>query len=193
MSSRPLHVPLSNDLVELRPLVEGDFEALFQAASDPRIWEQHPQHDRYQRPVFAMFFASAMDSLGAYCIVDRASDRVVGSSRYYGLTPAESQHYTNSIPNVHNAVCIGYTFLIPELWGGVYNRSVKRLMLDRAFLLYDTVVFQIGATNIRSRTAIERLGATLASVTDDVACESASSTHHVLYFLRRDEWKPHQY
>jgi len=189
MSTHSLHVPLSNHLVDLRPLVESDFEVLFQAASDPRIWEQHPQRDRYLRSVFVTFFASAMDSLGAYCIVERASGRVVGSSRYYGLTQAETHNYTNSIPNLHNAVCIGYTFLIPKLWGGVYNRSVKLLMIDHALSLYDTVVFQIGITNIRSRTAIARLGASLAAATDDITCESAPSTPHVLYFISRDEWQ----
>lgn len=48
-------LPLSNELVELRALHVGDFEALYEVASDPLIWEQHPNPNRYQRPVFENF------------------------------------------------------------------------------------------------------------------------------------------
>ena len=39
---------LKGELIELRPLRPQDFDALFSAASDPQIWEQHPESDRYQ-------------------------------------------------------------------------------------------------------------------------------------------------
>jgi hypothetical protein len=43
---------LSNEKVRLQLLVENDFEALYQVASDPLIWEQHPNKERYKREVF---------------------------------------------------------------------------------------------------------------------------------------------
>ena len=49
--------PISNELVDLQPLKFEDFDALFAVASDPLIWEQHPNPNRYQRPVFFFFFA----------------------------------------------------------------------------------------------------------------------------------------
>ena len=33
---------LENENVKLLPLQEDDFEVLYQVASDPLIWEQHP-------------------------------------------------------------------------------------------------------------------------------------------------------
>src|SRR3954463_9576163 len=36
---------LAGDLLELRPLGEDDWAALFAVASDPLIWEQHPDSD----------------------------------------------------------------------------------------------------------------------------------------------------
>jgi N-acetyltransferase len=39
---------LLGELLELRPLPADDFQALFRAAADPLIWEQHPDRDRYQ-------------------------------------------------------------------------------------------------------------------------------------------------
>src|SRR5438093_1127062 len=36
---------LTGRLIELRPLRSEDFEAVFKAASDPLIWEQHPDRE----------------------------------------------------------------------------------------------------------------------------------------------------
>lgn len=54
---------------------------------------------------------------------------------------------------------IGYTFYGRNYWGSVYNPSVKKLMLDYAFQFLGKVYFHIGAENIRSQKAIERIGA----------------------------------
>jgi N-acetyltransferase len=37
---------LTGDIIELRPLREEDFAQLYAVASDPLIWEQHPDPDR---------------------------------------------------------------------------------------------------------------------------------------------------
>ncbi|MBV9075484.1 MAG: hypothetical protein JOZ10_17800 [Acidobacteria bacterium] len=42
-----LQPTLLGELLELRPLLPEDSDALFAAASDPLIWEQHPESDRY--------------------------------------------------------------------------------------------------------------------------------------------------
>ena len=34
---------LENDLIRLEPLKSSDFEEVYAAASDPKIWEQHPK------------------------------------------------------------------------------------------------------------------------------------------------------
>ena len=39
---------LVEELLDLRPLRANDFDVLFRVASDPLIWEQHPESDRYQ-------------------------------------------------------------------------------------------------------------------------------------------------
>jgi hypothetical protein len=38
---------LRGEIIELRPLRAEDFPALYDVASDPLIWEQHPASDRY--------------------------------------------------------------------------------------------------------------------------------------------------
>ena len=69
-------LPLSNELVELQALQSGDFEVLYEVASDPLIWEQHPNPNRYQRPVFEKFFEGALASQGAYLVLDKTTGAV---------------------------------------------------------------------------------------------------------------------
>ncbi len=137
---------LKGALVELRPLRAEDHDTLFAAASDPLIWEQHPANDRYKPDVFRAFFDDAMASGGALLALDAIDGRVIGSSRYYGYNPAESE------------VEIGWSFLARSHWGGRYNGEMKRLMLDHAFKFVKNVVFLIGPENIRSQKAVEKIG-----------------------------------
>ena len=143
----PLQPTLQGRLLELRPLQPDDFEALFAAASDPLIWEQHPESDRYKREVFQKFFDSAIASGGAFAIIERTTGRIIGSSRYWNLDPLVSE------------VEIGWTFLERKFWGGTYNRDLKRLMIDHALRYVDRVVFIVGETNLRSQKALEKIGA----------------------------------
>jgi hypothetical protein len=43
----------------LRPLTADDYSALYGVASDPLIWEQHPERHRYEEPTFRVFFEDA--------------------------------------------------------------------------------------------------------------------------------------
>jgi RimJ/RimL family protein N-acetyltransferase len=134
--------------ITLRPLRESDFDALHSAASDARIWEQHPDPLRYQREVFReKFFNGGRDSGSAFVVVENASGRMIGSSRYYEWDPAKRE------------VAIGYTFLARDHWGGTTNREMKELMLKHAFRWADVVWLHIGMENVRSQRAAEKIGA----------------------------------
>lgn len=137
---------LVGELLELRPLRQDDWPALFAVASDPLIWEQHPDSDRYKEDVFRRFFADAMRSGGALVALDRATGQIIGSSRYHGFDATGS------------VVEIGWTFLARRFWGGTYNGEMKRLMLEHAFTAVDRVIFIIGPENRRSRRAVEKIG-----------------------------------
>jgi RimJ/RimL family protein N-acetyltransferase len=137
---------LIGDLLELRPLRPEDWESLFAVASDPLIWQQHPAHDRYREEVFKEFFREALESGGAFVVIDRKTGRIIGSSRYFGFDPWKRE------------IEIGWTFLGRTYWGGKYNRELKRLMLDHAFKFVESVVFLVGPTNLRSQKAMEKIG-----------------------------------
>lgn len=138
---------LQNEIIKLIPLKENDFELLYNIAKDPLIWEQHPNKNRWQRDVFQNFFEGAIKSKGAFLIYDAQTNEAIGSTRFYDHKPEESE------------VSIGYTFYARSHWGGNYNPAGKKLMLEHAFRFVDNVIFHIGAQNIRSQKAIEKIGA----------------------------------
>jgi RimJ/RimL family protein N-acetyltransferase len=140
---------LKDEWVKLRPLQNTDFEPLFEVASDPLIWEQHPNPDRYKKEVFSVYFEGALASGGAMLICN-AQGAVIGSSRFYDWDP------------VLREVKIGYTFFARSCWGKPYNKSAKTLMMQYAFSEgAERIIFHVGVNNIRSQKAMEKLGAVI--------------------------------
>jgi hypothetical protein len=45
---------LEDNILKIVPLIESDFDRLFEIATDPLIWEQHPTKDRYKKEVFQL-------------------------------------------------------------------------------------------------------------------------------------------
>jgi RimJ/RimL family protein N-acetyltransferase len=160
---------LTGDLVVLRPMHEDDFAVLYAVASDPLIWEQHPEPDRCTEPVFRTFFQGGMESGGAFVALDRRDGRVIGSSRFAGYDETNSE------------VEIGWTFLARSHWGGSYNAEMKRLMLTHAFRFVRRVVFRVGPNNRRSQRALEKVGASYVGLESHV-----QRGEHALFEITRD-------
>lgn len=163
---------LKGDLIELRPLTLEDWGGLFAVASDPLIWEQHPESDRYKKDVFKIFFSDALESGGAFVIIDQKNQQIIGSTRFFGYDPEKSE------------VEIGWTFLARRYWGGHYNRELKQLMLDHAFKFVENVIFYVGENNIRSQKATEKIGAVKDGLVEKVY-ENRPFSLNVRYVIRR--------
>ncbi len=154
---------LKGKLVELHPMEASHLDPLFAVASDPKIWEQHPKWDRYKREVFEKFFNECLGFGSALVIRDAKTKELIGSSTY-------------KVDAAQNQVEIGWTYLARAYWGGRYNGEVKRLMLAHAFGFFPRVVFRIGPNNLRSRRAVEKIGAVFSGEE-----RSADGTTHVVY------------
>ena len=163
---------LTGERVALRPLRGDDWDALFAVAADPAIWAGHPAHDRWQEAVFRPFFDDGVASGGALAIVDRATGATIGSSRY-GEYDAD-----------RDRIEIGWTFLSRDHWGGATNGEVKRLMIDHAFAGVPRVVFWVGEDNVRSRRALEKIGATPTDETEDRPM-ATGIVRHLVYAIAR--------
>ena len=171
-----LQVILEDERVVLRPLNAQDFDALFAVAADPAIWAQHPAKERSEPEGFRIFFQQALEGQLAFVILDRAIGNIIGSSRYHPC------------PDTPLAVEIGWTFLATAYWGGAYNQSVKRLMIAHAFQQFEWVLFHIHRDNLRSRKAVEKIGAQLVPSLDGKTITTRSE-ESLVYGIRK-ETKP---
>ena len=170
-----LQPTLENIEVKLLPLQESDFERLYEVASDPLVWAQHPNKNRCEREPFRNFFEGAMTSGGAFLILDKVTREVAGSTRFYDYDKD------------HNSIFIGYTFYGTKFWGSKLNPQAKKLMLDYIFQFVDLVKFHVGAENWRSRKAMERLGAELKGEVV-VAYHGEPNRNNVEYWITKDNW-----
>lgn len=171
-STQPL---LQNDRAILLPLTAADFDDLYTVAADPAIWEQHPNPNRWQKEDFTTYFEGAMQSKGAFKIIDRASAQLAGSTRLYDYD-ADNRH-----------ILIGYTFFARQFWGSGLNLSVKALLLDYLFQFVDQVGFHIGAGNVRSQMAIGRLGA-VKIAEEEIQYFGEATKLNYLYRIEKDAW-----
>ena len=171
MNRQPI---LQTDRLIIRPLAQADYEPLYQIASDPAVWEQHPIHDRWRREVFDAFFADGMASGGALAVSDRTTGSLLGSTRFGPFDPEEG-----------GVVEIGWTFLSPRYWGKGANREVKRLMVGHALESVERVDFRVGEANWRSRIALEKIGAQQTRRTE-LSKHEGKRVLHLVYAITRE-------
>jgi N-acetyltransferase len=143
---------LEGSIVVLEPLGEEHDEELWEAAQAPEIWAWLAHLDR--RETFELWLeltreAARSGSEGPFATRDVCSGRIVGSSRYLNVRPAD------------RSVEIGWTWLNPSAWRSGANVEAKLLMLRHAFETLDCVrvEFKTDARNERSRAALAALPA----------------------------------
>ena len=168
---------LEGERLLLRPLLPGDWDALFAAAADRDIWARHPSHDRWQEPVFRLCFAEALASGGALALIDKASGAIIGSSRF-GKPEARGP----------GAIEIGWSFLARSYWGKGYNAEFKGLMLAHALAQFERALFQVGADNAISRRAMENICGVLLPEPGPVYERCGVMVEHVIYEITRESF-----
>ena len=176
MSQIDFQPTLIGPTILVRSVSANDWPELFAAGSDPEIWKLHPRSDRYTEPAFREYFDSAVASKMAFVFVDRSTNRLIGSSRYYGYDAERSE------------IEIGWTFIARSHWGGQANREVKRLMLDHAFTFVDTVVFWVGEENWRSQGAMKKIGGLRRGGL--FTRELSGATPHIIFEIGKSQYRP---
>lgn len=156
--------------VILRPVTAADWTALFAAASDPAIWAGHPACDRWQEPVFRLFFDEGLASGGSLVALDPGNGTIIGASRY---------DFERAEPD---EVEIGWTFLARSHWSGATNAAMKALMIEHALKSVDRVIFLIGETNLRSRRAMDKIGGVMTDRHHD-AMLNGTPVRHMIYAI----------
>ena len=128
-----------------------------------------------------------------FAIVRESDNKFLGSTRFFDLGqfdwPPGNRRYSNSMPDVCE---IGYTWLTPAAIRSFVNTTCKLLMLTHAFEVWNVirVCFHTDERNLRSRTALERIGGNFEGIlrahrmgADHTARNSAR------YSIMANEWQ----
>ena len=119
---------LRGNHVYLELLAEDHRELIRPLAKDERIWEFNKMllvDDNYD-VMFNTYFDTALDkkSMGGqqtFVMRKVKDDSIIGMTRLYEIN-AKDKH-----------AMIGYTWYIPSVWGKVYNKECKFLLLRYIF------------------------------------------------------------
>jgi RimJ/RimL family protein N-acetyltransferase len=146
-------VTLAGRHVRLEPLALGHVDGLASVGLDPELWRWNPTAvttvDEMRDYVVTALDEQRRGMALPFAVVDQASGQVIGSTRYANIVPE------------HHRLEIGWTWYAVPYQRTAANTEAKLLLLTHAFETLGAmrVEFKTDALNVRSRTAIARLGA----------------------------------
>ncbi len=176
-------VTLEGTVVRMEPLGLVHVPALCEVGFDPSLWaltsnRVSSEADMREYVEQALAEQTAGTAL-PFATVDRATGRVIGSSRFGNYVEA------------HKRVEIGWTWIAPPWQRTAVNTDAKRLMLTHAFetLGCRRVELKTSARNARSRAAMLRIGATEEGTLRQHMINPDGSSRDSVYFSILDgEW-----
>jgi RimJ/RimL family protein N-acetyltransferase len=177
-------VTLTGKVVSLEPLELRHAADLFSLAQDPVLWTYMPSDPSGSLEDMEHWISKALKGLKAgtalaFVIVDLATQRIVGSTRYFDFSQR------------NRGVEIGSTWLSPSVWRTGVNTECKYLLLRHAFETLEMIRVQLKThhLNVRSQNAIERIGATREGVLrNHVIMPDGSYRHSVYFSIIESEW-----
>jgi RimJ/RimL family protein N-acetyltransferase len=179
----PHPTTLHGKLVDLIPLEEEHFDALFEAASDKRIWEFYVG-DWSVRQRFNEIYTEALQLRTdgkeyPFIIVHKETQKIIGSTRLLDIVPQS------------NKLEIGGTWLMPEYWATAINFDCKLALLTFCFesLHLHRVQLKTQHNNIRSRKAIEKIGGIYEGILREHMLKDDGTYRSSAYFsILEQEW-----
>lgn len=176
-------VTLEGPSLRLEPLSRAHHGALCAVGLDEELWRWIPAPVRTPDEMTAYIaFALAEQARGAalpFAIVEKESDRVIGSTRYGAIEPA------------HRRVEIGWTWLGRPWQRTTTNTEAKYLLLRHAFETLGClrVELKTDSLNERSRAAIQRIGAREEGILRNHMITASGRIRHTVYYSIVDsEW-----
>ena len=183
MDDIPHPLTLEGGAVRLEPLSLEHVAALAEVALEPALWRWTLSNvrttDDLRRYVERALALRVQGAGYPFATIERASGRVVGSTRYHAIEPA------------HRRLEIGYTFVAPAWQRTAVNTEAKYLMMRHAFESLDVhrVEFKTDVLNQTSRNALLRIGAREEGVLRGHAITESGRIRDTIYFsVLAPEW-----
>ncbi|MEL6672529.1 MAG: GNAT family protein [Bacteroidota bacterium] len=179
----PEFIELENKRVRLRPLEQDDVSALKSVAINEDLWGYGSysvqSEEDLRHYIKDAFHQKAEGTAFPFLIWDKKTNRAAGSTRFCNY----------SCP--HKRVEIGYTWLGADFHGTGLNMHVKALMLDYAFdtLKVVRVEFKADVRNLRSRKAMQKIGAVEEGILRSHTQKADGSRRDTIYYsILSEEW-----
>ena len=180
---KPEPVTLDRDAVRLEPMTTDHAAALEAAARDGELWQLRvtsvPAPGETAAYVATALKGYADGHMLPFVVVDTASGRVIGSTRYHDIVPAVER------------LEIGHTWYGRSWQRTHVNTTCKLLLLQHAFetLGAKLVGWRTDNFNFASQRAIERLGARKDGVLRHHALRRDGTVRDTfMYSILRAEW-----
>ncbi|MBN3790354.1 GNAT family protein [Burkholderia sp. Ac-20353] len=174
---------LTGPHVELLPLQTSHAQALLDAAADGQLWNLKvtvvPGPDTIDTYISTALQGRAAGTMMPYVIVERATGRIVGSTRFW------------KIDRKNRKLEIGHTWLSASVQRSRVNTEAKWLLLTYAFetLQCVRVQFTTDELNEKSRDAILRLGAKQEGIVrHERIMPDGRKRNSVRFSIIDDEW-----
>mgnify|MGYP001401723049 CR=1 FL=1 len=174
---------LSSDTVELRPMDESHFAELESIAKDKSIWQYYTldgsNHERFRKALESAMFEKKKGIQFPFVIFHKKHRRLVGSTRFLDIQLNNKK------------LEIGWTWLQPEFWATSVNPECKLLLLTYCFenLRLYRVQFKTDENNLRSRSAIEKVGGKFEGILrNDMLRDDGTKRNSAYYSIIEEEW-----
>lgn len=176
-------VTLTGHYVQLEPMLPAHRDFFVEVGLDPELWHWIPDPVRTPEEMSAYVDAAlAQQASGIslpFTIVERASGKVIGSTRYA------------NIERVHRRIEIGWTWVAIPWQRTPVNTECKYLLLRHAFETLGCIRVELktDSLNEKSRKAIARIGAREEGIFRNHMITSTGRIRHSVYFSVIDsEW-----
>ncbi len=175
---------LENNYARLSPLSRENYHELLPIAAEPGLLRYSPSEIASPKDLRA-YVETALAEYDRkvsvpFIIYDKMVHKYAGSTRY--------MHIDRKNKTVH----IGSTWIGAEFQGSGLNTHIKHLMLDFAFgaMEMEKTEFRIDERNMRSRKAVEKLGAVLEGILRrDVYLVDGYKRNTCCYGILNTEWE----
>ncbi len=174
---------LENATVLLSGLNLANFHNLIPVASENKLVQYSPSDietpDSLKEYVEAALEKYGQKSAVPFIVFDKRVEKYAGSTRFMNID------WNNKVLE------IGSTWIGKEFQGSGLNYAMKSLMLQYAFyeMAFEKVEFRIDERNIRSRKAVEKLGAKLEGILrENIYLLDGFKRNTCCYGILKKEW-----
>lgn len=174
---------LENDRVKLSLLSMTNYERLLAIAKEKDIIYYSPSDistpQKLRAYVEVAINGFYNKTIIPFIIYDKKKQAYAGSTRFGLIDP------------INSVLHIGWTWIGKDFQGTGLNKHMKYLMLQYAFevLAFEKVEFRIDERNLRSRNAVEKIGATLEGILrKDTLMKDGFKRSTCCYGILKDEW-----